>query len=164
MKISIGADHRGFELKHLIIEHFGCACHPGPLSPRTLSRGGVHPIASMCCEFLDVGTFTADRTDYPLYAKKVCADVLAGHAEAGILICGSGVGMSIAANRYKRIYAALCWSVEVARHAKAYDGANILVLPSDFVEPEIAFQMIAVWLETPFDGGRYEQRLCMIDE
>lgn len=140
MKISIGADHRGFALKQKVIEHFR-----------------EH-------QFVDAGTFTDERTDYPLYAKKVCADLLAGRAEAGILICASGVGMSIAANRHKKIYAALCWNREVAVAAKAHDGANVLVLPADFVSVDEALAMVKAWLETPFNGGRYAQRLCMMDE
>lgn len=140
MKISIGADHRGYDLKLAIIEHF------------------------RQYQFLDAGTFSQERTDYPVYAKKVCADILAEHARFGILICGSGVGMSIAANRYKKIYAALCWTPEVAHYAKAHDGANVLVLPADFVDTELALKIISSWLETPFEGGRYERRLCMLDE
>lgn len=140
MKISIGADHRGYELKRAIIEHF------------------------RQYQFLDVGTFSLERTDYPLFAKKVCADILAGNASLGILICGSGIGMSIAANRYKKIYAALCWAPEVAHYAKKHDGANVLVLPADFVDTELALNIISSWLETGFEGGRYERRLCMLDE
>ena len=139
MKISIGADHRGVALKKLIIDHFR-----------------QH-------EFLDVGTFSTERTDYPIYAKKVCADVLAGNAQQGILICGSGVGMSIAANRHKKIYAALCWNTEVARCARAHDKANLLILPADFVKEVEAMSMVDTWLATTFLGDRYEQRLKMVD-
>ncbi len=139
MKISIGADHRGLTLKKAIIEHFG-----------------EH-------DFLDVGTFNQERTDYPIFAKKVCVDVLNDKAQLGILICGSGVGMSIAANRHKKIYAALCWLPEVARCAKAHDDANVLVLPADFISSEVAIKIIVTWLDAKFEGGRYQNRLNIID-
>jgi ribose 5-phosphate isomerase B len=140
MKISIGADHRGFALKTNIIEHFE-----------------EH-------EWLDVGTYSDQRTDHPIFAKRVCQDILSGEAEAGILICASGVGISIAANRFKNIYAALCWNAEVARLAKEDDNANVLVLPAFFVSPDLAFSTIDVWLKAEFKGGIYQRRLEMIDE
>jgi len=140
MKISIGADHRGYNLKLAIIEYFH-----------------MH-------QFLDAGTFCQERTDYPIFAKKVCTDILEKRAPVGILICGSGVGMSIAANRHKKIYAALCWTPEIAFYAKKHDGANILVLPADFVNTELVFKIVDTWLETKFECGRYERRLYMIDE
>ncbi len=140
MKISIGADHRGFKLKQAIVEHFGDV------------------------EWLDVGTHDEQRTDYPLYAQRVCKAISDGGAQAGILICGSGVGVSIAANRFKGIYAALCWNADVARLAKEHDGANVLVLPSDFVTSEQAFEMIKAWRDAVFKGGRYQERLEMMDK
>ena len=140
MKISIGADHRGYDLKQALVEHFSDY------------------------QFLDAGTFSSERTDYPLFAKKVCANILEGSAQAGILICGSGVGMSIAANRHKKIYAALCWTPEIAYYAKKHDGANVLVLPADFIDNDLVVKIVSTWLETKFEGGRYERRLCMIDE
>lgn len=140
MKISIGADHRGFALKQAIINYY------------------------KQYQFADAGAFSQERCDYPAFAQKVCGDVLSGLTQAGILICGSGIGMSIAANRHKKIYAALCWSPEVAYYAKAHDGANVLVLPADFVDQEIAFKIIESWLEARFEGGRYECRLAMLDQ
>lgn len=139
MKISIGADHRGYALKQVIIEHF------------------------REYQFLDVGSFSSERTDYPVFAQKVCDDVLSCHAEVGILICGSGVGMSIAANRFKKIYAGLCWSPEVAQAAKAHDGINVLVVPANFVTESVAREIVSTWLTTPFAGGRYAERLCIMD-
>lgn len=140
MKISIGADHRGFELKQAIIAHFG-----------------QHA-------WNDVGTHSSERTDYPAYAKEVCQEILRGDASCGILICGSGVGISIAANRFAGIYAALCWSVEIAERAKQHDGANVLVLPADFITHELAFAMIDAWFDATFKEGRYKERLLMIDK
>lgn len=139
MKISIGADHRGFALKKAIIDHF---------SQYTWN---------------DVGAYSSERSDYPIYAKAVSLEILRGDVVCGILICGSGIGVSIAANKFKGIYAALCWSVEIAKRAKEHDGANILILPSDFITQEEAFAMIEVWLNATFKEGRYRERLKMID-
>lgn len=140
MKITIGADHRGFPLKGEIIASF-----------RQI-------------EWLDVGTNSAERTDYPLYAKRVCKDVLDGKAQAGIVICGSGVGVSMAANRFKGIYAALCWNRAVAQVAKEHDKANVLIIPADFVGTSEAVAIVNAWLDATFKGGRYQDRLTMIDE
>lgn len=140
MKISIGADHRGFQLKTKIIDHF---------------EGH---------EWLDVGTYSDQRTDYPIYAKRVCQDIKQGVAERGILLCGSGVGICIAANRCKGVYAALCWNPEVACMAVEDDGANVLVIPADFVSAEQAFAIVQAWLTAEFKGGVYQRRLDMIDE
>jgi ribose 5-phosphate isomerase B len=140
MKISIGADHRGFQLKTSIIEHLD-----------------EH-------EWLDVGCYSEQRTDYPIFAKRVCEDIINAVADCGILICASGVGMAMAANRYKGIYAALSWNTETARSAKEDDGANVLVLPSDFVSAEAAFTMIDIWLKAEFKEGVYQRRLELIDE
>ncbi len=140
MKITIGSDHRGFELKLKIIKKF------------------------TDIEWLDVGTDSQDRTDYPIFAKKVCNNILDGKTGLGILICGSGVGMSIAANRFENIYAALCWDERVAESAKADDNANVLVLPSDFVSDDQAFSIIKTWLSTEFKEGDYQKRLGIIDK
>jgi ribose 5-phosphate isomerase B len=140
MKISIGADHRGFALKQELIKHF-------------------HDTT-----WLDVGTFDTSRTHYPIFARRVCESVLSQEVDAGILICGSGVGASIAANRHKKIYAALCWNKTVARVAREHDGSNVLVLPADFVSEQEAFAICDAWLSASFKGGVYQDRLTMIDE
>lgn len=140
MNVSIGADHRGFKLKSFIINYFK-----------------EH-------HWLDVGTDSEERTDYPLFAQKVCHDVLERSADCGIVICGSGIGVSIAANRFKGIYAALCWDPEVARHAREYDGANVLALPANFVTPEVAVDIVNAWSGAEFKGGIYKKRLEMIEE
>ncbi len=139
MKISIGSDHKGFELKDKIKNHF------------------------KDFEWLDVGTQSTQRTDYPIYAKSVCSNIINNNGDLGILICGSGIGVSIAANRFKNIYAGLCWNDDVAKLAKAHDGINVLVLPAEFVTEEQAFQIIQTWLSTEFEGGRYQRRLEMVD-
>lgn len=140
MNIVIGADHRGFALK----EHIKAF----------LSR----------YQWYDVGTSDAQRTDYPLYAQKACDYILQGRAERGVLICGSGIGMAIAANRYKGIYAGLCWNDTIARIAHEDDGTNVLVLPSDFLSEDDAVRLVLVWLNAPFKGGRYQDRLDMVDK
>ncbi len=139
MKISIGADHRGFALKQGLIK------------------------ALSGYMWLDVGPENNDRVDYPVYADRVVDDLQEGRADCGVLICGSGVGMSIAANRHRGIRAALCWNAEIATRAKSHDNANILVLPSDFITPDEAVTAIQEWLDTDFKGGRYAERLEMID-
>lgn len=139
MKISIGSDHRGLELKTKIIKIF-----------RNVS-------------WQDAGTSTKEKTDYPIFAKKVCKDVLEGESERGVLICGSGIGMSIAANRFPKIYAALCWNIEVVEVASQEDKANVLILPADYLDPKSAYQILNIWFNTEFRRGRYLKRLEMID-
>jgi ribose 5-phosphate isomerase B len=139
MKIVIGNDHRGFDLKNYLIE-------------------------KSSLDFIDIGSYSKERTDYPIYVKLACEKILAKEAQMGILICGSGAGMSIAANRFKDIYAALVWSQETAHLAKRDDNANVLILPADFISNEQALEMINIWISTEFSGGRYLERLKMIDE
>lgn len=139
MKISIGADHRGYALKQAVIEHFDAV------------------------EWLDVGAHDAARSDYPSYAAAVADNVVKRHVDAGVLLCGSGIGMSIAANRQKGIYAGLCWSPAVATSAKEKDGINVLILPADFVQPAEAYAIINAWLAAVFKGGRYQERLVELD-
>ena len=141
MKISIGADHRGYELKQALIHHFNHIT------------------------WLDIGTDNADeRVDYPVFSRRVCKDILGNKAERGILLCGSGVGMAIAANRYKGIYAALCWDKEIARVAREDDGSNVLVLPADFIDAEQAYKIVQAWFSAEFKQGHYQDRLTMLDE
>lgn len=140
MKISIGSDHRGLELKHFL--------------QKALPNITWH----------DVGALDAHRSDYPEFAELVCKEIIQSKAAAGVLICGSGIGMSIAANRHKKIYAALCWNPEIARLAKEDDGANVLVLPSDFVSGEQALAIFNAWAQAIFKGGRYADRLDMLDQ
>lgn len=139
MKISIGSDHKGIELKSKIIQNF------------------------KDIDWLDVGTNDFNRTDYPIYAKRVVQNIISNRSEFGILICGSGVGMSIAANRTKKIYAALCWNPQVASAARCDDMANVLVLPADYITLELAVDIIKAWLDARFKGGHYKARLDMTD-
>src|SRR5579872_7431460 len=144
MRLVIGADHRGFHLKLLIQEQ--------------VRKSNGSPI-----EWQDAGCFTAERCDYPQFASAAVKEIKDGKAEGGILICGSGVGMSIAANRFSGIYAALVWNEQTAHLAKEHDGANILVLPADFISSHDAVTMVHSWLNAAFLGGRYLRRLEMVD-
>jgi ribose 5-phosphate isomerase B len=140
MNIAIGTDHRGFQHKEYI-----------KLQMQSIS-------------WIDVGAYDEERSDYPLFAQRVCEAMQTQTADVGILICATGVGMAIAANRYPKIYAALAWNIEIALQSKTHDGANVLVLPSDYVSYEEAVDMIEVWLHAAFRGERYQQRLAMIDK
>jgi len=141
MKIFIGSDHRGFVLKEKLKQAFTEV------------------------EWHDVGTDTDQkRVDYPIFAKRVCDAILEGKADLGILLCGSGVGVSIAANRNPGIYAALVWEPAVARTSREHDNANILALPADYISLDVAIETVQAWLDARFEGGRYEERLAMIDE
>ncbi len=139
MNIAIGADHRGYVLKKAIQDQ--------------LTQITWH----------DKGTHSVERTDYPMYAHAVVKELLNKRVEAGILICGTGVGMSIAANRHPGVYAALVWSVAIARRAKEEDYANILVIPADYVTAAQTVEMIKVWLAASSKEGQYKERILAID-
>jgi len=143
MHIVIGADHRGFDHKEYIKHH-------------TMN-------IDIAVTWIDVGAYDLSRSDYPLFAQKACAQIIQGNAAGGVLICGSGVGMAVAANRFRGIYAALAWNRVVARQSKEHDNANIVVIPSDYVSKEEATQMVTAWLSATFAGGRYQERIAMID-
>lgn len=137
MKIAIGSDHAGFEYKSKIIslleEVYGA-------------------------QVLDVGTFSKESVDYPDYAHLVSEEVVVG-ADFGVLICGSGNGVSMAANKHKKIRAALCWTPEISKLARAHNDANIISLPARFVAFSEAKSIIKNFLETPFEGGRHKRRV-----
>ncbi len=143
-RIAIGADHRGFVLKQELMRH------------ETIEGNSIF--------WTDVGTFSSERTDYPLFAKKVVAALHAGSADLGILSCGSGIGIAIAANRHRGIYAGVVWNEEVARSAKEDDNVNVLVLPADYLSNDLAYHCVEAWLSTSFKGGRYQERLEMLEE
>lgn len=140
MKIVIANDHRGVSYKATLKEKLSYI------------------------EWIDVGAQDTMRSDFPFFAKQLVTAILEGKAAAGILLCSSGIGMSIAANRFKGIYAALAWNPEVAKRAKEHNNANVLVIPADFVSLETALQMIKAWHEARFLEGRYLQRIEMIDQ
>lgn len=144
VKIVIASDHRGFHLKLQIQEQL-----------KTHSNKQI--------EWLDAGAFTAERSDYPEFAVNAVREIRNGNAEKGILICGNGNGMAIAANRFPGIYAALAWNETLGHLVKEHDGANVLVLPADFVATHDALNIINQWLNAKFLGDRYQERLEMLE-
>lgn len=143
LKIAIGADHRGYKHK-AVIQH------------------GV-TFEEKKIEWLDVGSYDTHRADYPPFAAEVARLVQKKNVDCGVLLCGSGAGMAIAANRFFGIYAALAWNEETAYRAKEEDNANILVLPADYISPEEAVYMVIAWLNAQFLDNRYEKRIELID-
>ncbi len=142
MKIAIAADHAGFALKEKLRD--------------SLRRRG-HEIA-------DLGTTSEASTDYPDYAGAVAREVAAGKSERGLLVCSSGVGMSIAANKVPGIRAALGTNPEEVRLTRAHNDANVLTLGAKFIEQQDAEKLIDVFLSTEFEGGRHARRLAKIAE
>ena len=140
MKIYIGSDHAGVDLKALITEHFGDYF-----------------------EFIDLGAFTSESVDYPDFAHKVAENVLADRESQGILICGTGNGMAITANKHAGIRAALCWSPEIAALAKQHNNANIIVLPARFISKESALETLDAFFNADFEGGRHQRRIDKIN-
>ena len=138
--IAVGCDQGGFELKGHIIEH----------------------LKDVDIDFKDFGVFSEDSVDYPDCAKPVCEAVLSGECENGILICGTGIGISIAANKYKGIRAALCGDVYSAKMAKEHNNAQILCLGGRVVGRELACMIVDVWLSAEFQGGRHAKRIAKI--
>lgn len=140
--VAIGADHRGFVLKNM-------------LQASLTKQDGI--------AWYDVGACDDARSDYPIFAAAVCKAILEQKASCGVLLCGTGVGMSIAANRFKGIYAGLAWNEEIARLGKQDDNVNVLVIPADYVTPQCAVDMVRAWHAASFLSGRYQHRLDLID-
>ncbi len=140
MKIGIGSDHAGYVMKSAVIKH---------LEEKEL-------------EFIDYGTFKEESVNYPDYALKVSKAVADGEVDYGILICGTGIGMSITANKVKGIRAALVHDVETSRMSRLHNNANIMCLGGRILEEKLALEMVDVWLNTSFEGGRHENRLKLI--
>lgn len=141
-KIAIGADHAGFELKEkvkLVLKELGY-------------------------EVVDFGTNSTDSVDYPLIAKALATSVATKNPQRGILVCGTGIGMSIAANKVKGIIAALCHDVETAKLARKHNNSNILTIGGRTTDPEIVKDIVKTWLETEFEGGRHQRRVQEIRE
>jgi ribose 5-phosphate isomerase B len=140
MKIAIGSDHAGFELKQIIVEH---------LSSRNL-------------DFVDFGTNSLDSVDYPDFAKRVADEVSNKDLVMGILVCGSGQGMAMTANRYKDVRAAICHNSDVAKVTREHNDANILCLGSRFIKEAEALKCVDVFLSTDFEGERHLKRINKI--
>jgi ribose 5-phosphate isomerase B len=137
VKIVVAADHGGFDLKETIC--------------KSLVQDGH--------EVVDIGCFSKDSVDYPDFAEKAVLTIINGECRMGILICGTGIGMSIAANRHRSIRAANCSNIYTAKMSREHNNANVLCLGARVLEPEIAVEMVRVWLETEFSGGRHQRRI-----
>ena len=140
MKIAIGSDHAGFNLKDEIA---------------LFLRGLGHEVE-------DVGTYTDASVDYPDFARLVAEEVAEGKAERGIAICGTGIGMAMAANKIPGIRAAVCHNEYTAEMARRHNNANVLTIGSRVLTPELANRVVQVWMETGFDGNRHQERVNKI--
>jgi ribose 5-phosphate isomerase B len=142
MKIAIGSDHAGFEYKEKIISWLQELGH----------------------SVTDFGTHSPDPVDYPVFIRPVAEAVARGEVERGIVLGGSGNGEAITANRVRGIRCALCWNAESARLARQHNNANVLSLGQRMMSLETALDLVRIWLETPFDGGRHQRRIDLIDQ
>jgi len=142
MIISLSADHAGFQYKELIKKH--------------LSEKGLTVI--------DRGTFSEASVDYPDFVQKSAADVIDGTADYGIGVCGSGIGVSIAANKVKGIRAALVLNEEMASLSRKHNDANFLALSQKFIDKNHLFNIVDIWLRTEFEGGRHQRRIDKLEQ
>jgi len=149
IKIGLASDHAGFELKEFV--------------KKNIEQKGY--------KYIDFGAYTADSSDYPDYAHPLAMAVEIGEIgeieeagenrgiDLGIAMCGSGNGIAMTLNKHQGIRAAICWNAEIARVTRAHNDANILVLPARFLNKEDAAEMINIFLNTPFEGGRHQRRI-----
>jgi ribose 5-phosphate isomerase B len=135
-RIVIASDHAGFELKNKLVEY--------------LKGKGI--IVD------DIGTYSAESTDYPDYGHALAEKVSSGKYYAGISLCGSGNGINITANKHPEIRSALCWRKDIAELARRHNDANVCALPARFISLEEACEIVDTFLNAPFDGGRHERR------
>lgn len=142
MKIAIGGDHAGWEYKAKII--------------RLLKKEGI--------EVHNYGTDTGDSVDYPDFAHPTALQVHTGTADLGILICGSGNGVAMSANKHQGVRAALCWNTELAALARQHNNANMLAIPARFVSQRMANAMVRTFIKTEFEGGRHQRRVGKISQ
>jgi ribose 5-phosphate isomerase B len=140
-RIPIASDHAGFEMKEKFVEALR-------------SRG---------FQVDDKGTHSPEPSDYPDFARLVASEVSTGSAKRGVLLCGSGVGMDIAANRFRGVRAALAWNREIAQLSRQHNDSNILVVPARFISDDEGIAMLESWLRTDFEGGRHARRVGKID-
>lgn len=139
--IALGCDHAGFDYKEHVIKL----------------------LEEMGYEVQDYGTNSTDSVDYPDFVHPVANAVVSQKAEAGIVMCGSGNGVSMSVNKHKGVRAALCWNVEIAELARQHNDANIISLPVRFVSKELALSMVRSFFSTPFEGGRHQRRVDKIN-
>jgi len=138
--IPIGCDHAGFRLKEYLL--------------KILSPEGY--------QFKDFGTFSEESVDYPDFVHPVAKAINEGTYQRGIIICGSGNGVSIVANKYLKVRSAVCWTYEIARFARLHNDANIIALPARFISQEEALILVKIFFTTDFEGGRHERRVKKI--
>lgn len=142
MKIALGADHAGYRLKEEIKKYLDTKDIP----------------------FSDLGTFKIESSDYPEFAYKVGNAIAHDEYDRGILICGTGIGMSITANKIKGIRAAICNSIESAKLSRLHNDANVLCMGARLVEPKEALNIVEIWINTSFEGGRHQKRTNLISQ
>ncbi len=142
LKICLGSDHRGVQIKARLIQ--------------TLTAAGF--------EVIDEGTDSESSVDYPDYARHVAEKVSSGEAQRGILICGTGIGMAIAANKFRGVRAAPCYDEVMVEMSRRHNDVNILCLPGDLIGDRPIDELVLMWLQTEFDGGRHASRVQKIDE
>ena len=140
--IAIGSDHGGYKLKEEIKKY---------LEEREI-------------EYTDCGTFDEERAEYPEIAQALASEIQSGQAEKGIIICRSGIGMSMVANKFKGIRAAKCNDEEEAKFSRMHNNANVLALGADYIDINKAVRIVRTWLATEFEGGRHEERIKMIEQ
>ena len=140
MKISIGGDHAGYELKQKIIAH----------------------LESRMVLVSDHGPYTSDSVDYPDFVHPVCNDILNGESNLGILICGSGNGVAMTANKYSGIRCGICWEKELAALTKQHNNANAIAIPARFIDEQTAIECVDAFLDSRFEGGRHQRRVSKI--
>ena len=136
-KIAIACDHAGFKLKQKIIEYLN-------------EQGYI---------ITDFGTFSDESVDYPDFVHPLAKAISNGEMDRGIVICGTGNGVNMTANKYPKIRSALCWDNELARLARSHNNANVIALPAKFITSDQAIQFLNIFLTTPFDGGRHQRRI-----
>lgn len=141
MKIALASDHAGLEMKDFILSY----------------------IKNKQIDVLDLGTNDTQSVDYPVFADKLCQAILDKQADLGVLVCGTGIGISIRANRYKGIRAALLYSDEVAEMTKKHNNANVIVFGGRTMNKEDVAKRIDIFLNTEFEGGRHQKRIDMLD-
>lgn len=142
MKIALGADHGGYQLKNSVLE--------------TLKNGGF--------EVADFGTNSADSCDYPDFAKLVANAVASGECDFGVLVCTTGIGISIAANKVKGVRAALCHNTDCAKFSRLHNNANVVCMGAKYVGKKLADEIVKTFLQTEFEGGRHARRVSKIEE
>jgi len=141
VKIAIGSDHAGFRYKEKIKELLQSLGH----------------------EIMDFGTHSEEPVDYPLFIRPVAEAVARGEFERGVALGGSGNGEAITANRVKGVRCALCWNIQSARLERLHNNANVISIGERMVSPDLALEIVRIWLDTPFEGGRHQHRIGLID-